>query len=525
MPPVTYPLPGIVSNEIRGLLGDLLAGAGLADADLKALKDCLLDDLTDEVGEVLPIQAALAFQGLASLDYLTPRYYRRKGGLRGLQVAHVRRGMLHFAQLLRIDRRTACAFFRRMVDHGSPPKTIAVPSSALASQVARQEREVLDQLRALAKPAFRIVRERIEATDAQGSEWSLYHDFLAPIVLEVQRQLDSANALLEQKHTAFRSANGWWAKWTASFLPGNRSAWHGRRCAARSRRPAIGAYCLASTLRLLPYAALWGVLWVGSLAYRDQIARGEAQKVVSAIGAVSDLSEPPAGGELEQIGKLARAKWPMKEQFIRDLVQSPMTPDRFAQREEYLTHAIVGMDPSHQTRNEVPRHSRDGAVRENSRFPRHTGIVAARIFASDPERFAPEANLAGGDLVEAMRATTDPYQLSPLAQGLAGLAEKIDPKLSAPLAEKIVEAMRATTDPDQLSYLAQGLAGLAEKIDPKLSAQLAEKIVEAMRATTDPDQLSSLAQGLAGLAEKIDPKLSRPGSREDRRGHAGHDRS
>jgi hypothetical protein len=111
-------------------------------------------------------------------------------------------------------------------------------------------------------------------------------------------------------------------------------------------------------------------------------------------------------------------------------------------------------------------------------------------------------------IVEAMRATTVPNQLRSLAGGLAGLAAKVDPKLTAPLAEKIVEAMRATTDPYQLSTLAGGLAGLAAKVDPKLSAQAAEKIVEVMRATTDPYQLISLAGGLAGLAAKVDPKLT-----------------
>jgi hypothetical protein len=49
--------------------------------------------------------------------------------------------------------------------------------------------------------------------------------------------------------------------------------------------------------------------------------------------------------------------------------------------------------------------------------------------------------------------------------------------------------------------LAEGLAGLAGKIDPKLSAEGAEKIVEAMRATTAPSQLSSLARGLFDLRQ------------------------
>ena len=351
--PQTYPLPGIASNDIRGLLRDLLAGAGLADADSKAMTDCLIDDLTDEAGDVLPIRAALAFQGLASLDDLTPRHYRRKGGSRALEVAHVRRGVLHFAEPLRVDRRTACTFFRSMVDHGNPPKTVAIPISALAQWVQRSEDQVLDALRALARPAFRIVRKRIEASDVQGSEWSLYHDFLAPIVLEVQRQLDSANALLRQKHAAFRSAKGWWARCCALLSP-----WESLRLALAGLRgqvqmPGYWAYCLASTLRFLPYAALGGALWMGGSAYRDRIARGEAQIVVSAIGAVTDLSNPLSGGELAQIVKLARAEWPVKAQFIRELLRSPMKLDRFPKREEYLTHSIVGMDVSHHTREKL----------------------------------------------------------------------------------------------------------------------------------------------------------------------------
>ncbi len=273
--PGTYTLSGVASDKIRVLLRDMLAGAGLADADSQVMTDCLIHDLTDEKGEVLPIRAALVFQGLASLDSLTPRHYRRKGGSRALEIAHVRRGMLHFADLLRIDRRTACELFRTMVDHGSPPKTIAVPISALAEGVQRTQDQVLDALRALARPAFRIVRERIDAADTQASEWSLYHDFLAPIVLEVQRQLDSANALLRQKHAAFRSARGWWARWTALLSP-----WESLLLALAGLRRQVETagywpYFLGSTLRLLPYAALGARSgWAGSsIATRSLLAR------------------------------------------------------------------------------------------------------------------------------------------------------------------------------------------------------------------------------------------------------------
>ncbi len=283
--PETYPLPGIASDEMRRLLRHLLAGAGLPEADSRTMADCVIGDLTDEAREVLPIRAALAFQGLASLDYLTPRHYRRKGGSRALEVGHVRRGVLHFAKLLRIDRRTACTFFRSMVDHGNPPKTVAAAISALAEQAKRSDDQVLDALGALARPAFRIVRKRIDATDAQGSEWSLYHDFLAPIVLEVQRQLDSANALLRQKHAAFRSAKGWWARWTALLSP-----WESLRLALAGLRRQVetagyGLYLLASTLRFLPYAAAQGALfgWAGS-----RIA-------TRLLAASPEVSSPPLG--------------------------------------------------------------------------------------------------------------------------------------------------------------------------------------------------------------------------------------
>jgi len=514
--PVIYPLPGIVSTEIGALLGDLLAGAGLTGLDLETLKKCLLDDLADGEGSVLPIQAALAFQGLASLDYLTPRHYRRKGGLRGLQLAHVRRGMLHFAHLLGIDRRTACAFFRCMVDNGSPPKTIAVPSSVLASQVARQEREVVESLQALAKPAFRLVRERIEAADTYGPEWSLYHDFLAPIVLEVQRQLDFANALLEQKHGAFRSANGWWPRWTALL-----SAWESLRLAWAAVRRQLRThghrrYLLASTIRLLPAIAILCLASWFKLALRDQRARAEAQKVVSAISAVSDLSQPPAGGELERIVHLARAKWPVKEQFIRDLLQFPMTPDRFVKREKYLTHAIVGIDPLQRTRRKFLTVLATAPLGKGPDSLATRGLWRARVFASDPAGFAPEAEQACADLVEAMQAMamTGSFELRSLVPVLKGLAEKIDPKLSVPLAEKVVNAMRATTCYYQIGPLAEGLAVLAENVDTRLSAQGAEKVVEVMRAATYPSQFPALAQGLAGLAEKIDPKLVVQGAEE-----------
>jgi hypothetical protein len=91
------------------------------------------------------------------------------------------------------------------------------------------------------------------------------------------------------------------------------------------------------------------------------------------------------------------------------------------------------------------------------------------------------ANLAGVDLVEAVLATTDPSNLSYLLQGLADLAGKNDPKLAAPLAEKLVEAMRVTTDANQLRALAQGLFDL-KNIQSVSSPQTVVSLLKQPRA-------------------------------------------
>ena len=505
--PRTYPLSGIMRDDIRGVLGDILTHAGLRGAESIALQHCVLDDLTDEAGEVLPIQAALAFKGLSRLAYLAPREYRRKGGARSLQVSHVRRGIIHLARVLRISRSQSCALFRSMVDDSSPPKAAIASTADLAGRVHREEAEMHEAMCAFARPAMQLVRKRIESTDVQASEWSLYHDFLASLVLDVQRELDSANALLEKKHAEFRSANSWASRWKTLLAPWESLCLIWAVARRRVQMTCHRRYVALSTLRFFPLVALIGSLWAGGITIRELAANAEALSVLAAVEA-ADLSNPPVAGELKHLESLAGARWPVKRRFIHAVLQSPPEIKRFAMRVDYLTHAIVGIDSSYQKRAEFLRVLATAPLAKTSDAIAIRGMWRARLVDSAPAEFSRVKILAASDLIRAMQSATGSGRMTYLNKELTALATNAGPSFSIGLAEEIVSAIQTTADSLPMISFALALASLADNIeeDP-IAHQAAEKIVEAIHVTEDPLVLASLTRGLAFLVDKIDAKI------------------
>jgi hypothetical protein len=89
---------------------------------------------------------------------------------------------------------------------------------------------------------------------------------------------------------------------------------------------------------------------------------------------------------------------------------------------------------------------------------------------------------------------------------VAGKLKEADPH-AAEILSRLRVAIGKTTDPDQLSALAQAYAAVAGKVketDPHAAEELAG-LREAIGKTTNPDQLSALAQAYAAVAKRARP--------------------
>jgi hypothetical protein len=84
---------------------------------------------------------------------------------------------------------------------------------------------------------------------------------------------------------------------------------------------------------------------------------------------------------------------------------------------------------------------------------------------------------------------TDADLLSRLAEALAGLAAKMEPKEAASFAGHVVTVLEDSkeTDADLLSRLAEVLAGLAAKMEPKEAARLADRVVTVLEDPKETD--------------------------------------
>ena len=446
IPPITTPLSRINAPMMRDVLGQIMQGCGLNESQYGELQQCLIRDLADENKEILPAQAALAFQGLASLDYFTVQDYRRKRGVVGLQASHVRRGIMHFANLLRIDETTACRCFRQLVDHGNPPKARVVASTTIALCVSRSEAQVVDALKAVAMPGYRLTRERVPESNNHKSEWSLYHEFWAPIVLDVHRRYDSINAMLINKHAAYQSANTLWARWKSLLSP-----WETIRLFIGVLRKRVNLteywkYCLASTVSFVPLLLIVLISYFAVSEVLVGYKRDVALRIDAVVRAVVDTTAPPAGGELEHLDRLSRSDWSIKEQFVRHQVERPMARQLFVSREKYLTHAILGISPPQTSRLRFLK-ALGARSLGNARDSHFAQVIwQARILANCEDALHEEKGRNAEELIKLIAEDDDVASVAIARDCFTDLIATLPKYLGTSVSQSVATVLKGTTD-------------------------------------------------------------------------------
>jgi hypothetical protein len=265
-------MPAVVSNPENGWV---------------ALRDILETHLRAR-GAVLMQQVRILLLGLRQLPVLTPRAYRRAGGMSGVETLVVTRALRTAAERLgggEAGVRAARAMLTTLVLPAGadlPPKTSRQSLSELSAIAGSPERAQ----RALeALQADEIVRPA--GGDASESAWQLDHDYLARSVLAEARQADRWGTALGDGFARFRAASGSWSGSWATLLPIRvqiRLVWEKLR--GRLQFGEAAGYAWLSGTK--PAALLVGcgsIAWAGLLLYEDNRVQAQAQALANQFGA------------------------------------------------------------------------------------------------------------------------------------------------------------------------------------------------------------------------------------------------
>ncbi|HEY44610.1 MAG TPA: hypothetical protein G4O11_11575 [Anaerolineae bacterium] len=262
------------------------------------LKDRLARDLSKD-GAVLPVQMKIALQNLAGLGALTVRDYERKGGLRGLEAAHVQQHVSGAARNFNLTRSQVRTLLLAMVDPEAL-KTIPKSTDDLQKAVIRGDKRDSGRLQQTVQVVLNyleqreIIRKRLDP-DTHQHVWILDHDYLCRGVLETEHRASRWFITAQESHRAFREAGrGIWRKWKSLLNPWHQVVLASLRLAGRFRYGDMRPFAALSLLRFLPFLILGGAAFFFFVDKGIKNAQEAYQIIANAQGKSGDLGRKDA---------------------------------------------------------------------------------------------------------------------------------------------------------------------------------------------------------------------------------------
>ena len=251
-----------------------------------ALREVLEADFRAR-GAVLMQQVRTVLLGLRQLPVLTPRAYRKAGGMSGTETLVISRALRSAGASLggeELGEPVARALLNALVLPAAPdqaPKARRRTLSELAGIAGSPERA---QRALKALQSVEIVRP---AGGDAAEAWQLDHDYLARSVLTEMRRADPLGTALRDGFVRFRTAgDSWKARWT-TLLPITTQAfllWGKLR--GRVRYGEAAGYARLSTLKPALLVGLCAFLgWSLWAAYEWNLVRDRAQALANRLGA------------------------------------------------------------------------------------------------------------------------------------------------------------------------------------------------------------------------------------------------
>lgn len=227
------------------------------------LKNRLARDLGGD-GTVLPAQMKIVLQGLASLGALTVREYERKGGLRGLEAAHVERHVAstsRHSNLTKSQIRTPFLWPWWIGRNSQGSRSPRINYNRLSAKATRAIPCVSS--RALKPPWITWSRHRSYANVCTPTlrlhVWVLDHDYLCRGVLEAERKAAQWLVFAEERQRAFRDAgDSIWRSWQSLLGPWQQTVLASLRLLGRFHYGDLRSYATWSLLRFIPYFLILG---------------------------------------------------------------------------------------------------------------------------------------------------------------------------------------------------------------------------------------------------------------------------
>lgn len=530
--PETYYLRRLDSTFIIALLEELVSFKedeepviSNPQSGWETLKKRLVNNLEYQ-RRILPIQVRTALKGLIKLPYLSVATYERAGRIDGLEAAYIEDGVASAARRSGLDSGKVLQALLELVDQSNPetPKTRSCSQSQIAQRIGVDNVQLEQVLGLLGQHDIGIVRVRVgDESDQEGEpQWSLYHDYLARAVLAVQRIFDKWQQLLAERQWAWKQAGDWKAKWRALLSPWQLLSLLMARIGGKIRPQGYRGYIGLSTVRLLPYLAVLGLLFIGMDMGLDWQARFNAQPILTTLR-MAYLTVGPRGEEVHQLWKLASGSQRFKDVFVEEALLDSKSHSELLQRRSYISQGLFGLDPNGNRRHAILirllGQLKNEHVNNESRnfFVRWT----VDICTSDPMRFQNESIIAGKIFVAAIHKATNYSQIVIHGSALEDIGKNLPEVQAAELAKDIAATMKKIKDvgrlsykDGRLSYLVNALRDLGEKVPEVQAAELAKDIVATMKKTTDVMLAIDMVFALSSLGEKLPEVQAAEGAKE-----------
>jgi hypothetical protein len=234
---------------------------------------------------------------------------------------------------------------------------------------------------------------------------------------------------------------------------------------------------------------------------QDDLEQALARSLVRPLNPERDneLSEP----EAEALWELAEnPKENFRWRFVSETLRSPMTIMQLSQRAEPAWIAAVGLDEEKRKRAEQ-RLIEQLETADLSVKQKYNLAIAALTL----EDLAPANLQRMVDILVASQASKDKYiKRAGAANRLVEATKRLEPSASAGI---LIAALEKETDVDVRHSLSQGLAAVAERMEPaaaaRVTGQAASILSRALEKETDVNARYWLSQGLVAVAERMEP--------------------
>jgi len=505
-----------------------------------ALKDLLIQDLNNQ-GRILPIQAAVALKGLATLPELSVGIYEFIGRLEGLETSAIKKAVIIAAKAAKIPTVQIQDALMALIDETLPllPKArIADQNTVLAA--ARVDTTLgLPMLNALQhsdliRPIFAstAIAEETSSTNLKttaSQTWSLYHDYLASSIVTMHRHANRWQRLLQARQRTFYAAEGPYAKWRSLLTPGElvyllRETWH-----SRINWQGYRLFGILGIIRTLPNVLTLLIVIVGANQALNWQAHHEATHILTKLENLSannrlenetinkttdgSIHTTTIDGEtLRQFWLLAAASSRLKLAFIDNTLQDNKPHTKLIQHIDILVQATFGLDPTYKLRTKALKLilTPNTKTQQDRYYP---ALLAAHIYFTAPKIFTDFKEAIILHLNAALAITTDNKATIKLSQALGRFESNLSPTQAQTAAQHILKAIRLANNHPSIIQLSQVLITLNDRMTPTQIRAGTTHLVTAMQSTTNSHLLATLGTILTAYDTKLPPDQAQQGAK------------